>query len=54
LRNFAGADAAIALRHLNDVTAEAIAQLPQNVLPNRLTTPSLYAEAIASNQCLVS
>ena len=51
LRNFARADAAIALRQLDDLTAEAIAQLPPNALPDRLTTPALYAEAIASNQC---
>jgi signal transduction histidine kinase/DNA-binding response OmpR family regulator/HPt (histidine-containing phosphotransfer) domain-containing protein len=52
LRNFARADAAIALRQLDDLTAEAIAQLPPNALPDRLTTPALYAEAISSNQCL--
>lgn len=52
LRNFARADAAIALRQLDDVTAVAIACLPHNALPDRLTNPSLYAEAIASNQCL--
>ena len=52
LRNFALADAAIALRQLDDVTAVAIAQFPQNALPNCLTTPALYAEAVNTNQCL--
>ncbi len=52
LRTFARADAAIALRQVDEVTAEAIAQLPQNTLPNRLTSPALYAEAIVINRCL--
>ncbi len=52
LRNYAQADVALALRQLDDVTAEAIAQLPQNALPNRLTNPALYADAIEINRCL--
>ncbi len=52
LRTFARADAAIALRQLDDYTAEAIFQAPSNALPDRLTTPALYADASAANQCL--
>ncbi|MBW4665068.1 MAG: response regulator [Chroococcus sp. CMT-3BRIN-NPC107] len=52
LRNFTRADVALALRQIDDVTAVAIAQLPQNVLPNSLTNPALYADAIAINRCL--
>ncbi|HEY9749941.1 MAG TPA: response regulator [Allocoleopsis sp.] len=46
------ADAAIALRQLDDVTAEALVCLPPTALPNALTTPSLFAAAIAQNHCL--
>ncbi|MBW4487273.1 MAG: response regulator [Trichocoleus desertorum ATA4-8-CV12] len=46
------ADAAIALRQLDDVTAEALVCLPKTALPNPLTTPSLFATAIAQNRCL--
>ncbi|WP_009632310.1 hybrid sensor histidine kinase/response regulator [Synechocystis sp. PCC 7509] len=52
LLNFAQADAAIALRQIDDLTAVAIAQFPQNALPNSLTNPALYAEAVNINQCL--
>ncbi len=52
LRYYARADAAIALRQVDEVTAEAIAQLPHKTLPDNLTNPALYAEAVASNQCL--
>ena len=52
LRNFAGADGAIALRQLDEVTAEALVCLPPKALPDKLTTPSLFAEALAQNRCL--
>ncbi len=52
LHNFSRADAAIALRQLDDVTAEAIVCLPNKALPHRLTTPALFAQAIAQNRCL--
>lgn len=52
LRNYARADAAIALRQVDDFTAVAIAQLPHKTLPDNLTSPALYADAVASNQCL--
>ncbi|MBD2093810.1 response regulator [Trichocoleus sp. FACHB-591] len=45
-------DAAIALRQLDEVTAEALVCLPETALPNALTTPSLFASAIAQNRCL--
>ncbi len=52
LRHFARADAAIALRQLDEVTAEVLVSLPTKVLPDRLTTPTLFADAIAQNRCL--
>lgn len=52
LKTFAGSDGAIVLRQLDEVTAEALVCLPENALPDRLTTPSLFAEAIAQNRCI--
>lgn len=52
LKTFACADAAIVLRQLDDVTAEAIVSLPLNALPDRLTTPTLFAAALEQNRCL--
>jgi PAS domain-containing protein len=52
LRDFAGADAAIALRQLDEVTAQALVCLPPKALPDQLTTPALFEEAIAQNRCL--
>ena len=52
LKDLAGADAAIELRQLDSVTAEAVFCLPETALPRRLTTPALFAEAIAANRCL--
>jgi len=52
LRELALANAAIVLRQLDSVTAEALICLPEHALPSRLTTPNLFAEAIARNQCL--
>ena len=52
LRDYAGADAAIALRQLDDVTAQALVCLPPKALPDQLTTPTLFEEAIAQNRCL--
>ncbi|HEY9748089.1 MAG TPA: response regulator, partial [Allocoleopsis sp.] len=52
LRNFARADVAIALRQLDEVTAQALVCLPPNALPDQLTTPALFKEAIAKNRCL--
>jgi signal transduction histidine kinase/CheY-like chemotaxis protein len=52
LQEVAGADAAIALRQLDEVTAEALICSPKTALPNRLTTPSLFAEAIEQDRCL--
>ncbi|HEY9814038.1 MAG TPA: histidine kinase dimerization/phospho-acceptor domain-containing protein, partial [Candidatus Sericytochromatia bacterium] len=52
LREYTCADAAIALRQLDEFTAEALVCLPANALPNSLTNPKLFAEAIAQNRCL--
>ena len=52
LKNFSCADGAIVLRKLDEVTAEALVSLPENLLPDRLTKPELFAEAIAKNQCV--
>ncbi|MBD2089840.1 GAF domain-containing protein [Microcoleus sp. FACHB-1515] len=52
LRETTDADAAIALRQLDSVTAETLLSLPETVLPSRLTTPALFAEAIEQNACL--
>ena len=52
LRDFAGADAAIALRRLDEVTAQALVCLPPKALPDQLTTPALFQEATLENRCL--
>lgn len=52
LRDIARADAAIALRQLDEVTAQALVCLPPNALPDQLTTPRLFESAIAQNRCL--
>lgn len=52
LREFTRADAAIALRQLDKVTAEVLVSEPAKALPDRLTTPALFASAIAQNRCL--
>ncbi|MEW6491594.1 MAG: response regulator [Cyanobacteriota bacterium] len=52
LRDYACADAAIALRQLDEVTAQALVCLPSSALPDQLTTPTLFADAIAQNRCL--
>lgn len=52
LKKFVCADGAIVLRQLDEVTAEALVSLPSNALPDRLTKPDLFAEAIAKNQCV--
>jgi PAS domain S-box-containing protein len=51
LQTVTHADAAIVLRQLDDVTAEAVICSPETALPTRLTTPKLFAEAIAHNGC---
>ena len=52
LRDFARADAAIALRRLDEVTAQALVCLPPKAIPDRLTTPTLFEEATRENRCL--
>ncbi|GAB4381728.1 MAG: hypothetical protein Kow00121_40960 [Elainellaceae cyanobacterium] len=52
LQSIAVADAAIALHQLDAVTAEVLGSVPADALPMRLTTPSLFTEAIAQNCCL--
>ncbi len=52
LKTFACADGALVLRQLDPVTAEALVCLPENALPDRLTTPALFTEAIEQNRCL--
>jgi signal transduction histidine kinase/DNA-binding response OmpR family regulator/HPt (histidine-containing phosphotransfer) domain-containing protein len=52
LRDFACADAAIALRRLDEVTAQALICLPPKALPDELTTPTLFEEATRENRCL--
>jgi len=52
LRDFARADAAIALRRLDEVTAQALVCLPPKALPDHLTTPTLFEEATRQNRCL--
>lgn len=52
LKKFVCADGAIVLRQLDEVTAEALVSLPENALPNRLTKPDLFTEAIVKNQCV--
>ena len=43
------ADAAVVLRQLDDVTAEALICLPETVLPTRLVAPTLFEEAMTRN-----
>lgn len=52
LKEMTCADGAIVLRQLDEVTAEALVCLPETALPSRLTTPTLFAEAIGQNRCL--
>ncbi len=52
LQKYTEADAAIALRQLDDVTAEAIACVPATALPSRFTSPKIFAEALAHNRCI--
>lgn len=52
LREFARADVAIALRQLDEVTAQVLVSLPPKALPHQLTTPALFENAIAQNCCL--
>jgi signal transduction histidine kinase/CheY-like chemotaxis protein len=52
LRDFTGADAAIALRQLDSVTAEAVVCLPQTALPSQLINPALFAAALEQNRSL--
>ncbi|NJO52987.1 MAG: response regulator, partial [Leptolyngbyaceae cyanobacterium RM2_2_4] len=52
LRDFTGADGAIALRQLDLVTAEALVCSPQTALPNQLTNPALFADALKQNRSL--
>jgi len=52
LKTFTCCDGAMVLRQLDEVTAEALVCLPADALPDRLTTPTLFAEAIAQNRCL--
>jgi|GEM_PF-5825256 len=46
------ADAAIALRQLDQVTAQSLVSFPPTALPNKLTTPKLFAEALTHNRTL--
>jgi signal transduction histidine kinase/DNA-binding response OmpR family regulator/HPt (histidine-containing phosphotransfer) domain-containing protein len=52
LRDMVCADAAIALRRLDEVTAEALVCLPPKALPDPLTTPTLFEDATRENRCL--
>ena len=52
LRDFARADVAIALRQLDEVTAQVLVSLPPKALPDQLTTPALFEEATLENRCL--
>jgi len=51
LKYLTQADAVIALRQVDDVTAEALVCLPPEALPN-ITTPALFETALAQNRCL--
>ena len=52
LRDIICADAVIALRRLDEVTAQALVCLPPKALPDPLTTPTLFEEATRENRCL--
>ncbi len=52
LRDFTRADAAVALRQVDAVTAEALVLLPADALPDKLTTPKLFELALTKNCCL--
>ncbi|MGG6296822.1 ATP-binding protein [Leptolyngbya sp. AN02str] len=52
LKQFSCADGAMVLRRLDEVTAEALMCMPEAVLPDRLTTPAIFTEAIAQNRCV--
>lgn len=52
LKYFTRADAVIALRQIDEVTAEVLLSLPEKVLPDNLTNPGSFAEALSQNSCL--
>jgi signal transduction histidine kinase len=52
LQTLAGADWAVALEQLDEVTAKALVCLPSTLFPDQLTTPKIFAEALAQNCCL--
>jgi diguanylate cyclase (GGDEF)-like protein len=52
LMTLVNADAAIALRQVDEVTAEAVVCLPEKLLADKFTSPQLFAEAVALNRCL--
>ena len=51
LRDYACADGVIALRLLDEVTAEVLVSLPPKALPGHLTNPAFLAECLAENRC---
>ncbi len=50
LRTACGADVALALTRVDAVTAAALASVPRGVLPDGMTTPSLFASALETGQ----
>lgn len=52
LHEYSQADAAIALRQLDQVTAQALVCFPPTALPDQLTTPKLFAEALTYKRTL--
>ncbi len=52
LRDLTGADTAIAMRQLDAVSARVLVCLPSEALPNPLTTPAPFAEALVQRRIL--
>ena len=50
LRNACGADVALALQRVDAVTAVALASVPRGVLPDGMTTPALFSDALETGQ----
>jgi diguanylate cyclase (GGDEF)-like protein len=52
LKQMSGADAVIVYKQVDAVTAEALMCIPKDVLPDPLTTPEVFAEALEQNRCV--
>jgi len=52
VRELSGAHAVLALRQLDEVSAETLVAVPDAVLPESLASPRLFAQALEQGRCL--